>query len=346
MALGFGALATRASAINNTAVGVQSLFSDTLGNYDTAAGVQALFSNTTGYYNTANGARSLYSNTSGIWNTASGFNALYANTTGKLNTGVGVNAMFTNTTGIYNTAVGVSALFYNTTGQNNIALGLNSGYNLTTGNYNIEIGNPGTSGDSNTIRIGTSQTATYIAGIANAGVTGANVVVDATGRLGIATSSARYKKDIRDMGEQSEGLMKLRPVSFKYKTDKAGTTQYGLVAEEVEKVYPELVVYGADGKVQTVRYTMMTAMLLNELQKQARENRQQAEDNRQRSSQIDRQSRQIELLSKRLAQAQASERAEAAQLRALQSSIAQRVAALERTMATRDTSRSLASAGQ
>jgi hypothetical protein len=94
------------------------------------------------------------------------------------------------------------------------------------------------------------------------------VVVSSTGQLGIATSSARYKHDIRDMGGASAGLMKLRPVSFRYKNDPTGTLQYGLVAEEVERVYPELVVHGTDGKVQSVRYLEFTALLLNELQKQ------------------------------------------------------------------------------
>ena len=123
--------------------------------------------------------------------------------------------------------------------------------------------------ESGTIRIGTQDTqkATYIAGISRTTVTGADVVVSSTGQLGVATSSARYKRDIRDIGGASARLMRLRPVSFRYKNDPSGTLQYGLVAEEVERVYPELVTRGTDGKLQSVRYLEFTALLLNELQK-------------------------------------------------------------------------------
>jgi hypothetical protein len=133
------------------------------------------------------------------------------------------------------------------------------------------LGNVGVSNDTNTIRIGTqgTQTAAYVAGIVGSKMTGDAVVVSNTGKLGIMMSSARYKRDIRDMGEKSAGLMRLRPVTFRYKEDPAGTLQYGLVAEEVEEHYPELVTHAADGQVQSVRYSMLTGMLLNELQKQA-----------------------------------------------------------------------------
>src|SRR5208282_4747009 len=154
-------------------------------------------------------------------------------------------------------------------GSNNVSLGYLAGSNLTTGSNNIDIGNAGAGAESNTIRIGTqgTQTATYAAGISGVGVTGAAVEVSSTGQLGIVMSSARYKHDIHDMGGKSSAVLKLRPVTFRYNNDPANTLQYGLVAEEVAKIYPELVTYGPDGKVMTVRYSMLSAMLLNELQK-------------------------------------------------------------------------------
>ena len=190
----------------------------------------------------------------------------------------------------------------NTTGSNNIALGYLAGSNLTTGSNNIDIGNQGVAAESNTIRIGTqgTQTATFIAGISGVGVTGgAPVEVTSAGQLGIVMSSARYKHDIRDMGEKSSALLKLRPVSFRYNNDPANTLQYGLVAEEVAKVYPELVVYGPDGKVMTVRYSMLSAMLLNELQKQNSELRNQTAANQRQAEQLGHQAEQIKKMGDR-----------------------------------------------
>ncbi len=172
-----------------------------------------------------------------------------------------------------NSAWGANALFHNTTGSGNIAAGFQAGFNLTSGNNNIDIGNLGVADEANTIRIGTQGThsATFIAGISNAAMVGSDVVIAANGQLGVVMSSARFKRDIDDMGSRSGGLAKLRPVTFRYKGDPAGTLQYGLVAEEVPRVYPELVTHGSDGKVLTVRYSMLSAMLLNELQRQQRE---------------------------------------------------------------------------
>jgi hypothetical protein len=255
-------------------VGTGALASDTTGSGDTALGFNALNANTTGGSNTATGANVLENNTTGNTNTATGENALLSNTTGGDNTGIGEAALENNTTGENNTAVGSDA-GAGLTGSNNVAVGFNAGLDLTTGNNNIEIGNVGVAAESNTIRIGTKgvQTRTLIAGINNAPVlVGSPVLVNAIGRLGIQVSSARFKRDIREMGKASGGLMKLRPVTFRYKDDPAGTLQYGLVAEEVARVYPELVTYGADGQVEAVAYHLLPAMLLNEMQKQVREN--------------------------------------------------------------------------
>ena len=224
-------------------------------------------------------------------NTASGELALALNTTGNSNTANGEYALYNNTTGNDNTANGDYALFNNITGKSNIGLGYNAGNKIVTGSNNINIGGSGPSDGSNTIRIGhnNTQSATFIAGISGTTISGADVVISSTGQLGVVTSSARYKRDIRDMGGASAGLMRLRPVSFRYKDDPSSILQYGLVAEEVERVYPELVVHGTDGKVMSVRYLEFTALLLNELQKQNSELQKQAKETQQRLETKDRQ---------------------------------------------------------
>jgi Chaperone of endosialidase len=236
-------------------------------------GYQALYSNTGGNNNTATGAGSLYSNTIGTSNTASGNHTLYYNTTGFHNTATGAEAIFSNTSGTINTAVGFGALFSNTTGSNNIAIGNDAGYNLTHGANNIDIGNEGVAGESGRIRIGTAgtQTATYIAGIESAKVTGAAVYVTSSGQLGVLASSERYKTAIEPMGENTKKLQQLRPVSFHLKSDPKGAVQYGLIAEEVAKIYPELVIRDDAGKIQGVHYEELAPILLNEEQQQAKE---------------------------------------------------------------------------
>jgi len=226
--------------------------------------------------NTADGFQALEDNTSGTFNTAVGLEALRQNNTGTSNTAVGVGALSGNMTGFGNTAVGVNALVDNSSGGSNIALGRDAGLHLTTGDNNIDIGNGGVGAEFNTIRIGSegTQKAAFIAGIFNTPVTNGDVVmVTNTGQLGIPVSSARYKRDIHDMDNASSGLMKLRPVTFRYKQDPQAQRQYGLIAEEVARVYPELISYGADGKVITVHYHELVPMLLNELQKKAAQNR-------------------------------------------------------------------------
>ena len=229
--------------------------------------------NTTGFDNTALGDGALLSNTTGDENTATGVDALQFNTTGNANTASGVQALQNNTTGNSNTATGVDALFHNTTGNNDIALGSNAGFNLTICGNNIDIGNPGLAAEGNTIRIGTQgiQTAAFIAGIF--GVTlakGVRVVVDSSGQLGTKGSSKRFKDEIKPMANASEAILALKPVSFRYKKeiDPDCTPQFGLVAEQVEKVNPDLVVRDADGKPYTVRYDAVNAMLLNEFLKE------------------------------------------------------------------------------
>jgi hypothetical protein len=202
--------------------------------------------------------------------------ALFANTTAHYNTALGAYALDANTTGYSNVAVGINALGANTTGISNIGIGPSAGVNLTTGNNNIVIGNVGVAGESGRIRIGNTQSETFIAGI-NGNVTagGVAVLVNASGELGTSVSSRRFKEDIRHMGEASERLYDLEPVTFRYKEEMTGPgprpREYGLVAEEVAQVLPELVVLDEDGRPYTVRYDQLTPMLVNELQRLRRE---------------------------------------------------------------------------
>ena len=273
-ATGAAALLLNTTGSNNTAVGAVALLNNTEGSENTAIGNSVLYSNTTGSNNTANGVGALQFNTAGNENTADGFNALQSNTTGSWNAANGYQALRNNTTGSGNTANGVVALRNNTTGQANIALGFGAGDNLTVGNNNIDIGNYGVAAESNTIRVGdpTVQSATFIAGIFAATVTGRAVVVNGDGQLGVAPSSKRFKNEIKPMDKASESILALKPVSFRYKReiDADSTPQFGLVAEEVEKVNPDLVVRDKEGKPYTVRYEAVNAMLLNEFLKEHR----------------------------------------------------------------------------
>lgn len=288
--LSFG-FSPAAWAQTNTADGANALGHNTTGTDDSAFGFNALGQNTSGSGNTATGWDALYFNLSGSKNTATGIAALEGNVTGTGNTATGVGALANNGKGETNTANGLNALYFNSgndntaigayalqdngTGSSNIGIGFEAGFYLTTGSNNIEIGNQGAPADASTIRIGTegTQTAAYVAGIFNSTITGGCAVMVAnTGQLGCITSSARYKREVMDMGDASDKLMKLRPVTFVYKADQTGTRQYGLIAEEVETVYPELVVHNADGKVESVAYQILPTMLLNEVQKQARAN--------------------------------------------------------------------------
>ena len=291
VANGFQALRANSSGIDNTATGMNALYTNN-GNYNTADGYKALEKNTTGSSNTAsglnalnkntigssnaaNGAYALYSNSSGIDNTASGFDALYSNINGPNNTASGYGALFSNISGPANTAIGSNALYSNTSGGSNIVLGFQAGFNLTTGSFNIDIGNAGVAAEANTIRIGTvgSQSNAYIAGISGVTVAGGiGVIVDGSGHLGTVVSSARFKEAIQPMDKASEAILGLKPVTFRYRheLDPEAIPQFGLIAEEVEKVNPALVARDDEGKPYTVRYEAVNAMLLNEFLKEHR----------------------------------------------------------------------------
>ncbi|HKI85236.1 MAG TPA: tail fiber domain-containing protein, partial [Thermoanaerobaculia bacterium] len=284
LALGRQALANNTAGSNNTALGRAALLFNTEGYSNTAVGYLAMEKNTSGYRSTAVGHGALSQNTTGIENTAVGFAALGANSTGHYNTAVGKNAMIENISGTFETALGWGALAYNTTGIHNIAIGDRAGQDISSSSSNnILIGNTGKVGDSGTIKIGTegNQTTAFIAGIhgVTTGETGSTVVVDGYGQLGTVSSSRRVKQDIDDMGEATDGLYALRPVTFRYRkrVEKARAEgkdpstlphEYGLIAEEVAKIFPDLVVRDKQGRPQTVLYRFLAPMLLNELQKQ------------------------------------------------------------------------------
>ena len=240
---------------------------------NTVLGDDALLNNF-GSDNTAIGDSALFHN-NGSFNTATGSFAHYFNTTGSFNTATGLSALQSNTTGDGSTAIGTFALAFNTTGSGNIALGLGAGFSLTTGDNNIDIGNGGVAGESNTIRIGTqgTQTATFIAGIRGVPISGGTAVgVNSNGQLGQRASSARFKEAIQPMDKASEAIFSLQPVTFRYKKalDPKALLQFGLVAEEVAKVNPDLVFADEQGKPFTVRYEEVNAMLLNEFLKEHR----------------------------------------------------------------------------
>jgi trimeric autotransporter adhesin len=256
----------------NTATGNAALFSNTAGLGNTATGFDALAANTTGGFNTANGNGALLNNNTGSNNTATGTGALGANTTGDNNTASGFQALFSNT-GSNNTAIGIQTLHNNTSGSDNLALGADAGVSLTTGDHNIDIANPGVAGESGTIRIGnnTHTSQAFIAGISGVTVPGGvAVIIDANGHLGTNVSSARFKDEIKPMDNASEAILALKPVTFRYKKefDSNGIPQFGLVAEDVAKVNPDLVARDAKGELYTVRYEAVNAMLLNEFLKE------------------------------------------------------------------------------
>jgi Chaperone of endosialidase len=297
-AVGFSSLKSNTTGYLNTAVGVNALSSNTTGTSNTANGAAALYSNTTGQHNIANGVCALFSNTTGYSNIAIGTYTMYFNTTGNSNTAIGSNGglisgtLWDNTTGSGNTAIGTLALrssngdgntgvgggaLINAGGSLNTALGQNAGSNLNGAeSNNIYIGANvgGVRGENNTVRIGnTDITDTFISGISGTTVpSGAAVLVDSNGHLGTVTSSKRFKDNIKPMNKASEVLLALKPVTFRYKKeiDPTGICQFGLVAEEVEKVNPDLVVRDQEGTPYTVRYEQVNAMLLNEFLKEHR----------------------------------------------------------------------------
>lgn len=279
---------------------------------NTFTGCYAGYRNTTGDRNTFNGCFAGHWNTTGQYNAFLGEDAGFSNTTGYSNTFIGMQAGYSNTTGSSNTFTGYNA-GYNTTGVADTFIGDKAGANNTSGSSDIYIANQGPSSapESGTIRIGdSSQNATYIAGIYNATVPdGVPLYINSDGQIGILTSSLRFKEQVRDMGDSSSALMKLRPVTFFYKPAYSNgdrSLQYGLIAEEVAKVYPELVAYDNQGQPYTIRYQYIATMLLNEVQKQYRRAEQQSAVVEIQQRELEAQSREIESLRQELKSQNAS----------------------------------------
>jgi len=281
---GFDALRSNTTGDNNTAVGAFAMQFNTEGFFNTAIGGFALNSNTTGVANTAVGVHALINNINGNENVAVGLNALRDNTTGDDNTAVGRAALRSNIDGIENVAFGAAALF-SATGDHNTAIGDGAGDEITSGSGNVCVGGETGTGitvGNNIIAIGESvsgvssafgevDNSCYIGNIFGQPADPATITtvgVDADGKLGTVVSSRRFKKEIKPMDQISEAILALKPVTFHYKIDKKGTPQFGLVAEEVAEINPDLVVHDKNGEILTVRYEAVNAMLLNEFLKE------------------------------------------------------------------------------
>ncbi len=335
-AIGFEALYSDTTGSGITAVGDQALSKNTTGNDNTGVGLFALANNTTGTFSVAVGDNALAGNTTGGGSVGVGYTALSTNETGSGNVAVGFGAMSLGTSGDYNTAIGNGAMSFsngsentalgdsamnhasgssniaigrsaglNMAGDNNIVIGLYAGQNLTTGANNIEIGHEGMARDANMIRLGDpgTQKKTFIAGISGTTVpNGVAVMVTSKGQLGVATSSARYKEKIQPMKDASEAILSLKPVTFRYKKelDPENTPQFGLVAEDVAKVDPDLVAKDEQGKPYTVRYEAVNAMLLNEFLKEHRKVEQAETKLTDQASKIERLESELEEMSARL----------------------------------------------
>ena len=261
-ATGAAALLFNTTGTQNTANGTAALELNNTGDNNTAIGANALFSNTNSDDNTAIGSSALFSNNMGSTNTAIGFDALTSNTSGSANTAVGFDALVNNTSASANTAVGSAALA-NSTGIGNTALGASAGLGVTFASNVIAIATGG-SNVTGSCFIGN------IRGVTTAVADALPVVIDSGHQLGTMSSSRRFKKEIHSMANASEAILALNPVTFHYKSDKTGTPQFGLVAEEVAEVNPDLVVRDQNGEIYTVRYDAINAMLLNEFLKEHR----------------------------------------------------------------------------
>jgi hypothetical protein len=260
-AVGFLSLRSNTTNSFNTAIGAGTLLANTA-DQNTATGAGALLSNTTANFNTANGAFALVSNTTGAFNTAMGHAALFSNTQGGENMAIGESALLVNTTGQKNVAIGVSAL-RNSNGANNVVIGHSAGLNITTANDVICVGSFVSGAN-----VGGTCFIGSIRGVQTQNADAIPVLIDSAGQLGTTSSSRRFKHEIKPMDQASEAILGLKPVTFQYKSDKTSTPQFGLIAEEVARVNPDLVVRDKNGEIYTVRYDAVNAMLLNEFLKE------------------------------------------------------------------------------
>ena len=292
------AVGAAALALNNgdfnTAVGAAALLLNTSGNANTAIGAEALLNNIIGYGNIAVGVQALYNHQGGPYNNAFGGGALWSDQGGQSNNAFGYQALYFNVNGVNNTAMGDSAL-HQSTGNYNTAIGFGAGQNLATGTGNVYIG-PDMWGVSN------EANHTYIRNINTTNVSGGStdyVTVDiTTGLLGHLTSSRRYKDEIKPMEKSSEALYRLKPVSYHYKKeiDPSQSPAFGLIAEDVAEVSPNLVARNSQGQPESIHYEMVNAMLLNEFLKEHRTVQAQGQELQKQATTIANQQKQIEAL--------------------------------------------------
>ena len=350
-AIGYQALYSSAGGLgSNTAVGSMALHNNTTGYANVAIGFQPMAGNTTGIFNEAIGENALIANTTGGYNVAIGEEALQAHQAPFDNVAIGSGAMSLGTQGEYNVAIGATAMAFGNgnenvavgdgamnvangsfnvalgqsaglkfAGNSNIAIGQFAGQNVTNGSNNIEIANQGAKKDSAVIRLGDTakQRQTFIAGISGVTVaSGVGVVIGTNGQLGTITSSARYKEAIKPMAKSSEAILSLEPVTFRYKKelDPAAIPQFGLVAEDVAKIDPELVVRDEEGQPCTVRYEAVNAMLLNEFLKEHRKVETQSEEIGSQRNQIREQQGEIGELRAAMSEMKAALEAQGAQI--------------------------------
>lgn len=281
-AIGSGAHYWGNEGSQNTAIGYVALFYN-VGTGNTGTGEHALFGTgygVTGTNNTAAGQGALRTDQTGSNNTAFGVSALQNSDDGYGNAAQGFNALFANTRGFRNLGIGSDALYNNVSGSYNIALGFSAGSNVTTGNDNVHLANLGNAGESQSMHLGmegtpgssgSGITAAYLAGIAQSQVTGSAVYITSSGQLGVLASAERFKTNIAPMQGVSQKISELHPVTFRLKTGSQDTQQYGLNAEQVAKVYPEMVIHGTDGNIAGVRYEELAPLLLGELTQLQRE---------------------------------------------------------------------------
>jgi len=278
-AIGTGALRSLTTGTRNTAVGTGAMFSATGAYSNAALGYQALNSSGGGGDNTAIGFQSMLGSGTVLNNTAIGSLSLRSQSSGDGNVAVGYRSLYSVSGASSNTAVGTDVLVNLATGGFNTAVGALAGSNLVNGANNLYLGNEGVANEGATIRVGSGLWHTRLFLGATRGVsTGLNnaipVLIDSQGQLGTLSSSRRTKEDIQDLGEAGTAVQRLRPVRFRYITpfaDGSTPVQYGLIAEEVEEVLPELVAYGDDGRPESVKYHILPTLLVAEVQRLQRE---------------------------------------------------------------------------
>ena len=314
---------------DNTATGYQALFSNTIGAQNTANGAVALANNTTGNENTATGASALLFNTGGSNNTASGFHALLSNETGIRNTAAGSGALNGNTIGGENTAIGDSALSSNVSGNFNTAVGLDAGADVTTAHDVICIG-AGVAG----ANVDNSCYINSICGQPVDPATATAVAIDINGKLGTTVSSGRFKHDIKAMDKSSEAVLALRPVTFHYKSDTKDTPCFGLIAEEVAQVNPNLVLRDKSGEILTVRYDQVNAMLLNEFLKEHKKVEEQ-------QSKMEKQEATITVLESKVAKEEETIAQQQTEMRTVMARLNEQGAQIQKVSAQVETSRSV-----